>query len=233
LQDQTVTLNNGTIPEAELPSEFMTEVYLFRGTKEFTQLPSMKQKNFESTVKNFGDSMLEYTFSKYPVQFLSKWYDKINEFGTVLKHCNYLDNCSHIIWDYRLIVLNPQANPSSVSSQQKAKKMNWAQDLAIDFLNSVFNSNIDDRESIGSAVFMEFTLMIVACRRAQKRILPKRCIPYTMLKKMPWYCLQLAFVTELKQRLVWGFFRGWQLRRPTHICLVELTVGDAWELVVS
>jgi hypothetical protein len=49
--------------------------------------------------------------------------------------------------------------------------MNWAQDLAIDFLNSVFNSNIDNRQSIGSAVLMEFTLMIVACRRAQKQIL--------------------------------------------------------------
>jgi hypothetical protein len=46
--------------------------------------------------------------------------------------------------------------------------------LAVDFLNSVFNSNIDDRESIGSAVFMELTLMIVACRRAQKQILPKK-----------------------------------------------------------
>jgi hypothetical protein len=57
--------------------------------------------------------------------------------------------------------------------QQKAKKMNWAQDLAIDFLNSVFNSSIDNRQSMGSAVFMEFTLMIVAWRRAQKRILPK------------------------------------------------------------
>jgi hypothetical protein len=71
-------------------------------------------------------------------------------------------------------VLNPQANPSSVSNQQKAKKMNWAQDLAIDFLNSVFNSNIDNRQSIGSAVLMEFTLTIVACRRAQKQMLPKK-----------------------------------------------------------
>jgi hypothetical protein len=153
----------------------------------------------------------------------------------VLKQCNYLDNGSRVVWDYRLIVLNPQANPSSVSNQQKATtKMNWAQDLAIDFLNSVFNSNIDDRESIGSAVFMEFTLMIVACRRAQKRILPKKLYSiYTMLKKMQWYCLQLAFITELKRRLVWGFLRGWRLRRPTHICLWELTVGNAWELVVS
>jgi hypothetical protein len=68
----------------------MTDVYLFRGTKDFMQLPSLKQKNFESTVKNFGDSMFEHTFSEYPVQFLStKWYDKINEFGTVLKQCNY------------------------------------------------------------------------------------------------------------------------------------------------
>jgi hypothetical protein len=65
-----MTLNNGMIPEAELPSDFMTDVYLFCGTKEFTQLPSMKQKTFESTVKNFGDSLFEHTFSKFPVQFL-------------------------------------------------------------------------------------------------------------------------------------------------------------------
>jgi hypothetical protein len=72
-------------------------------------------------------------------------------------------------------VLNrPQANLSSLSNQQKAKKMNWAQDLEIDFLNNVFNSNIDNRQSIGSAVFMEFTLMIVACSRTQKQILPKK-----------------------------------------------------------
>jgi len=82
----------------------------------------------------------------------------------VLKQCNYLHNGSRIIWDYCLIVLNPQANLSSVSNQQKAMKMNWAQDLAIDFLNSVFNSSIDNRQSMGSAVFMEFTLMIFACR---------------------------------------------------------------------
>jgi hypothetical protein len=68
-----MALNNGTIPEAELPSDFITDVYLFHGTKEFTQLPSMKQKNFESTVKNFGDNLFAHTFSKYPVQFLSKW----------------------------------------------------------------------------------------------------------------------------------------------------------------
>ncbi len=127
----------------------------------------------------------------------------------------------------------PKANLSSLSNQQKAKKMNWAQDLEIDFLNSVFNSNIDNRQSFGSAVFMEFTLMIVACRRAQKKYYPKSCIPYTMLKTMPWYSLQLAFVTDLKRRLVWGFLRGWQLRRPTQICLLELTVGNAWELVNS
>jgi hypothetical protein len=87
-----MTLNNGMIPEAELPSDFMTYVCLFCGTKEFTQLPSMKRKKFESTVKNFGDSLFEHTVSKYLVQFLSKWYDKINEFGTVLKQCNYSDN---------------------------------------------------------------------------------------------------------------------------------------------
>jgi hypothetical protein len=48
------------------------------------------------------------------------------------------------------------------------------QELAIDFLNSVFNSNTDNRQSIGSAVIMQFTLIIVACRRAQKQILPKK-----------------------------------------------------------
>jgi hypothetical protein len=48
------------------------------------------------------------------------------------------------------------------------------QELAIDFLISVFNSNTDNRQSIGSAVLMQFTLMIVACRRAQKQILPKK-----------------------------------------------------------
>jgi hypothetical protein len=48
----------------------MTNVYLFHGTKEFTQLPNMKQKKFESTVKNFGDRLFEHAFSEYPVQFL-------------------------------------------------------------------------------------------------------------------------------------------------------------------
>jgi hypothetical protein len=37
------------------------------------QLLSMKQKHFESTVNNFGDSLFEHTLSEYPVQF-----DKIN-----------------------------------------------------------------------------------------------------------------------------------------------------------
>jgi hypothetical protein len=110
-----MTLNNRTIPEAELPSDFMTNVYLFCGTKEFTQLLSMKQKKFESKVKHFGDSMFEHTFSEYPVQFLSKWYDKINEFGTVLKQCNYLDNGSRVIWDYCLIVLTDCVESTSKS----------------------------------------------------------------------------------------------------------------------
>ena len=87
------------------------------------QLPDMKQKKFESTVKNFGDSLFEHTFSEYALQFLSKLYDKINEFGTVLRKCNYLDNGSRATWDYCLIVLNPQADSSSVSNQQKAKKI--------------------------------------------------------------------------------------------------------------
>ena len=73
-----------------------------------------------------------------------------------------------------MLLLNAQANPGSVSNQQKAKKMNGAQELAIDFLNSGFNSKIDNRQSIGSAVLMEFTLTIVACRRSQKQILHKK-----------------------------------------------------------
>jgi hypothetical protein len=92
-----MTLDNGMIPESELPSDFMTDVYLFRGIKEFTQRPSTKHKKFESTVKNFGDSLFEHTFSEYPVQFISKWYDKISEFGTVLKQCDNLDNGSRFI----------------------------------------------------------------------------------------------------------------------------------------
>ena len=53
------------------------------------------------------------------------------------------------------------------------------------------------------------------------------------------YCLQLAFVTELKRRLVWvsychgteaevgmGFLRGWQLHRPKQ---PHMTLGvDSW-----
>jgi hypothetical protein len=61
-----------------LPLDFMFNVYLLRGTKEFAQLLSMKQKKFESTVKNFGDILFEHMLSEYLVQFLSKWYDKIN-----------------------------------------------------------------------------------------------------------------------------------------------------------
>jgi hypothetical protein len=61
-----MTLNNGMLSEAELPLDFMTDVYLFCGTKEFMQLTNMNQK----TVKNFGDSLFEHTFSEYPVQFL-------------------------------------------------------------------------------------------------------------------------------------------------------------------
>jgi hypothetical protein len=65
-----MALDNGTLQEAELPSYFMTDVYLFRGTQELTQLPSVKQKKFEPTVKSFGDSLFEHRFSEYPVQFL-------------------------------------------------------------------------------------------------------------------------------------------------------------------
>ena len=46
--------------------------------------------------------------------------------------------------------------------------MEWASALAVDFLSSVFHTNIDDRESIGAAVLQDFTLMIVACKITQK-----------------------------------------------------------------
>ena len=168
-------LDNETAPPAaEQSSEFMTNVYLNRGVNEFTLLPKMQQSKSESTAKTFSDSLFEHTFSEYPIQFFSKWYEDINEFGTVLKQCIYSENDTRVYWDYRLIVLSPTANPTSSSNQQKQKKMDWAQELAIDFLNSVFHSNIDDRQSIGSAVLMEFTVMIVACRRSQKRIQPKK-----------------------------------------------------------
>jgi hypothetical protein len=36
-----------------------------------------------------------------------------------MKQQDYLDIGSHVIWDCCLIVLNPQANLSSVSNQQK------------------------------------------------------------------------------------------------------------------
>ena len=51
------------------------------------------------------------------------------------------------------------------------------------FLNSVFHSNIDDRQSIGSAVLMEFTVMIVACKRSQEGIPPKRLHSIYQAKK--------------------------------------------------
>jgi hypothetical protein len=109
-------------------------------------------------------------------------------------------------------------------------KQIWAQyptskkDLAIDFLNSFFNSNIDNRQSIGSAVFMEFTLIIVACKRAQKWILPKKLYSIYNAKDNAMVFSAACFCHRLKRRLVWGFLRGWQLRRPTQICLLELTV---------
>ncbi len=46
--------------------------------------------------------------------------------------------------------------------------MELASALAVNFLNSVFHTNIDDRESIGAAVLQNFTLMIVACKITHK-----------------------------------------------------------------
>jgi hypothetical protein len=76
-----MTLNNGMLPEAVLPSYFMTDVYLFCGTKEFMQLPSMKQKKIESAVKNFGDSLFEHTFSEYPVTSCQNGMTKLMNLG--------------------------------------------------------------------------------------------------------------------------------------------------------
>ena len=120
----TMDLDNETAPPAaQQSSEFMTNVYLYRGVHEFTLLPKMQQSKFESTAKTFSDSLFEHTFSENPIQFFSKWYEDINEFGTVLKQCIYSENDTHVYWDYCLIVLSPTANPTSPLNQQKQKKM--------------------------------------------------------------------------------------------------------------
>ena len=62
-------LDNETAPPAaEQSSEFMTNVYLYRGVNEFTLLPKMQQSKFESTAKTFSDSLFEHTFLEYPIQ---------------------------------------------------------------------------------------------------------------------------------------------------------------------
>lgn len=190
---------NETLPAAEDSSEFMTSVYSFRGLNEFTKLPTMNQKTFETTVQTFRDSLSQHTYSEYPIELFSKWYEDINKFGAVLKQCNYLENeTSGVSWDYRLIVLNPAGTPD----EKKTKKMDWAQELAINFLHSVFNSNIDDRQSIGSAVLLEFTVMIVACRRSYEGIQPKRLYSIHKEKKKPWLWRLHVFGMERDLRSV-------------------------------
>ena len=129
----------------------------------------MKQKKFNDTVKTFRDSFSEDLLSEYPLDFFSEWYKTINEFSAVLKNLKYMeDDGTTVVWDYRLLVLNPSANPDTTSNKTKRKKMEWASDLAVKFLNSVFDTNIDDRECIGAAVLQDFTLMIVACKMTSK-----------------------------------------------------------------
>ncbi len=96
--------------------------YLFRWTKEFTQLPNMKQKNLNPRWRILETVCLSIRSPSIQSNSCQR-YDEINEFWTVLKQCNYLDNGSRVsIWEYCLIVLNPQANPSSVSNQQKLRR---------------------------------------------------------------------------------------------------------------
>ena len=75
-----MNVNHEKLPAAELSSEFMANVYSFRETKEFTQLPNMiKQIKFESTVKSFGDNLFDHTM--YPIQFLSNLCKKLMNLG--------------------------------------------------------------------------------------------------------------------------------------------------------
>ncbi len=111
--------------------------------------------------------------------------------------------------------------------------MNWAQDLAIDFLNSVFKSNIDDRQSIGSAVFMEFTLMIVACRRAQKQILPKKLYSMYNAKDNAMVLSAACFCHRTEAEVGMGFLTWMAFAQTYPNMPLGVTVGDAWELVAS
>jgi hypothetical protein len=61
--------------------------------------------------------------SEYPLHFFSKWYKTINEFSTVLENLKYMEDAgTSVVWDYRLLVLNPLANPNTTSNKKRAKK---------------------------------------------------------------------------------------------------------------
>jgi hypothetical protein len=110
------------LPPALLSSEFMTDVHLFSGTNEFAK-NNMKQKKFDETVNTFRDSFFEDMLSEYPLHFFSKWYKTINEFSTVLENLKYMEDAgTSVVWDYRLLVLNPLANPNTTSNKKRAKK---------------------------------------------------------------------------------------------------------------
>ncbi|KAI2511372.1 hypothetical protein MHU86_2983 [Fragilaria crotonensis] len=126
-----MVLDNQTLP-SEDSSEFMTSVNSFHGVNEFTKLPTMNKKTFKTTVQTFRDSLSQHTYSEYPIKRFSKWYEDNNKFGAVLKQCNYLENKTNASWDYQVIVLNPAATPEE-KKKTKLEKLEWAQELAIDF----------------------------------------------------------------------------------------------------
>ncbi len=116
-----MTLEIG-LPPALLSSEFMTDVYLFSGTNEFTQ-NNMTQKKFDNSVKTFRDSFFEDMLSEYTLHFFSKWYKTISEFSTVLENLKSMEDAgTSVVWDYRLFVLNPLANPDTTPNKKSAKK---------------------------------------------------------------------------------------------------------------
>ena len=144
----------------------------------------------------------------------------------MLKQCIYSENDTHVYWDYRLIVLSLTANPTSPSNQQKQKKMDWAQELETDFLNSVFHSNVDDRQSIGSAVLMEFTVMIVACKSSQKRLLPKKLYSIYEAKGSAMVLAAACFCNRKKGKAGLGFLT-WMAVAQTY---PKIPLGvDSWQ----
>ncbi len=108
--------------------------------------------------------------------------------------------------------------------------MHWAQELDFDFLNSVLNSNIDDRQSIGSAVLMEFTLMIVASRRAQKRILPKKLYSIYDAKDNAIVSAAACFCRRTEAKVSMGFLT-WMAASQTY---PNMPLGvDSWQRITS